>query len=366
MFSWNWLSRRKSAPTTQKPSRTRGFRPQVNALEDRLTPSGVTSSFAASFFTSPAATHLQVVTPSAVQVGKGFDIVVAAESANNRIAASYTGTVHLSLGTADAGATLPTDYTFTARDHGVHVFHITLSTTGDQTLAATDTTTSTIAGSAAFTVNPAPVTSQFVVRMTGDATPGLATYVTVYATDASGQLTPDYTGTVSLTSSDAAATLPADYTFTAADHGKHTFQVTFATSGSQTVTATDTGANSAIAGSATTTVATVGAVTHFGLRSFGTSLVGFASPVLVVALDASNHVVANYTGTVHFTSTDSSATLPADYTFTADDKGSHLFSVTYATAGSQTLTATDLADGTIVGTANAFVISQFRRQGRRF
>jgi hypothetical protein len=49
------------------------------------------------------------------------------------------------------------------------------------------------------------------------------------------------------------ATLPGTYTFTARDHGKHTFLVTFETPGSQSVTATDTSTNS-ITGNATTTV----------------------------------------------------------------------------------------------------------------
>ena len=71
----------------------------------------------------------------------------------------------------------------------------------------------------------------------------------------------------------------------------------------------------------------------------------------MVALDASNHLVRNYTGTVHLTSTDAGATLPADYTFTASDRGIHVFRVTLNTTGSQTLTATDTSDSTITATA---------------
>ena len=49
-----------------------------------------------------------------------------------------------------------------------------------------------------------------------------------------------YLGTVHLASSDGLAVLPADYTFVAADAGTHTFPVTLNTTGSQTITATDT------------------------------------------------------------------------------------------------------------------------------
>ena len=52
---------------------------------------------------------------------------------------------------------------------------------------------------------------------------------------------------------------------------------------------------------------------------------------------------AGYTGTVHFTSSDAQAGLPADYTFTAADAGSHTFTVTLKTAGTQSITATDTA-----------------------
>jgi hypothetical protein len=67
--------------------------------------------------------------------------------------------------------------------------------------------------------------------------------VTVRAVGKNGKVVSEYLGTVHFTSSDGGATLPADYTFTGADGGVHTFSagVTLAaTSGSVTVTATDT------------------------------------------------------------------------------------------------------------------------------
>lgn len=57
-----------------------------------------------------------------------------------------------------------------------------------------------------------------------------------------------------------------------------------------------------------------------------------------------------YSGTVHFTSSASSATLPPDYTFTPADAGSHTFGATIAKAGfmeasaNHTITATDVAN----------------------
>ena len=54
--------------------------------------------------------------------------------------------------------------------------------------------------------------------------------------------------------------------------------------------------------------------------------------------------IPSFTGTIHFTSTDPKAVLPADYTYTNADAGSHTFSITLETAGtSYCITAADIA-----------------------
>jgi hypothetical protein len=366
MVSWQGLTlNRRGQKGLRTTERARAFRPSVSELENRTAPAGLgdlVSSFSNLLQSGPA-THLRVVTPEKVQAGKSFDVFVAAETASNRVATSYRGTVHFSLTAADAGAKLPLDYTFKASDRGVHVFHVTLSTAGGQTLSVTDTTTASITDSASFTVNAAPVASQFVVRMPDHVTAGKPTFVTVAATDSSGRPVSNYTGKVQFASSDSAATLPQEYTFTAADRGVHTFQVTMATAGSQTVTVTDTAANSTVKGTATTNVEAVGAATHFAVKTLGIALAGSPTPVQIVALDASNRVVTNYTGTIHFTSSDSGATLPADYKFTAEDKGVHLFYVTFAKSGRHSVTATDLSASALMGAGDVLVLSQLG--GRR-
>jgi adhesin/invasin len=83
---------------------------------------------------------------------------------------------------------------------------------------------------------------------------------------------------------------------------------------------------------------------------------GDTSPAVVVALDASNHIATSYTGTVTFSSsTDSTAALPDDYTFTAADRGIHAISATLNTTGAQTVTATDTADSSLTATATVRV-----------
>jgi hypothetical protein len=73
--------------------------------------------------------------------------------------------------------------------------------------------------------------------------------------------------------------------------------------------------------------------------------------------DAYGNTVTGYTGTVHFTSSDGQAVLPANYTFTATDAGVHTFSggVTLKTVGSQTVTVTDTLTTSLFGSASVNV-----------
>ncbi|HXY01566.1 MAG TPA: kelch repeat-containing protein, partial [Candidatus Limnocylindrales bacterium] len=80
--------------------------------------------------------------------------------------------------------------------------------------------------------------------------------------------------------------------------------------------------------------------THFSVSAPGFATTGTPVSFVVTALDASNNVVASYSGTVQFTSTDAKATLPASSTLTM---GTGNFFVTFNTLGNQTITATDTA-----------------------
>ncbi|HVG91423.1 MAG TPA: hypothetical protein VNB54_08020, partial [Alphaproteobacteria bacterium] len=66
----------------------------------------------------------------------------------------YRGTVHFT--SADPGATLPADYTFTAADAGVHTFPFTLTVLGNQTITVTDTRSSGFTGTTTVNVNTVP------------------------------------------------------------------------------------------------------------------------------------------------------------------------------------------------------------------
>ena len=85
---------------------------------------------------------------------------------------------------------------------------------------------------------------------------------------------------------------------------------------------------------------------------------GRTSDVTVTAQDASNATVTTYTGTVTFTSNDSSATLPSNYQFVGGDNGVHTFTagVKMGTVGEKTVTATDTVTGSITGTQSAITV----------
>src|SRR5262249_57606806 len=65
---------------------------------------------------------------------------------------------------------------------------------------------------------------------------------------------------------------------------------------------------------------------------------GTAGSFTVTAKNADGSIDYGYTGTVHFTSSDGKAALPADYTFVAADNGMHTFSATLKTPPTHSLT----------------------------
>src|SRR5262249_56638389 len=72
-----------------------------------------------------------------------------------------------------------------------------------------------------------------------------------------------------------------------------------------------------------------------------TTTAGDVHTFTVTAVDRFGNTTPGYAGTVHLTSSDGQADLPADYTFVSGDKGTHAFSATLKTAGSRSITATD-------------------------
>ena len=90
--------------------------------------------------------------------------------------------------------------------------------------------------------------------------------------------------------------------------------------------------------------------THFSVSGPANIPSATSFPFTVTALDGSNHAVTDYSGTVHFTSTDPHSQLPPDSTLVSGTKS---FSATLATGGNQMITATDKATSSVTGSSNA-------------
>jgi RHS repeat-associated protein len=328
----------------------------------------------------PAANFVVTGIVSPESAGTVSSVIVEVRTSAGARATGYTGKIHFT--STDPQATLPADYTFTSStattpncttgcDQGIHTFTngVVLKTAATQSVTATDVSKSTVKGSQTGIVVQATTASRLVVS--GIATPrtaGTASSVTVEVKDAYGNRITNYTGTITFSSSDSRATLPANYPFTSGtglDNGIHTFSstngVTLKTSGSQSVTATDT-LNASLTGSQSgiqVNAAAASTLVVSGIPSPQSQ--NTTSLVAVEARDAFGNRATTYTGTVKFTSTDPQAALPANYKFTSGsglDNGFHTFApgVTLKTAGTQSVTATDTVTASITGAQTGIVV----------
>jgi hypothetical protein len=94
--------------------------------------------------------------------------------------------------------------------------------------------------------------------------------------------------------------------------------------------------------------------THFLVAaSSATATLGTALQFTVTALDASNNLSSGYSGTIHFTSSDSKASLPPD---TGLPGGTGTFSATFYSVGDQKINAGDTVLASMNGTSSPIVV----------
>jgi FtsP/CotA-like multicopper oxidase with cupredoxin domain len=309
----------------------------------------------------PVATYLTVggLTTPRTAGSTGSIRVTAVDSYGVRVT-SYAGTVHFT--STDLQASLPPNYTFTVGDAGTHVFsaNVILKTAGTWSVTAADTLTAITKGvQTGIVVTPAPVSTLVVSGLTTPRTAGSTGSIRVTATDPYGNRNTGYLGTVHFTSTDPAASLPGNYTFTAGDAGTHVFvaNVILKTVGTWSVTATDT-VTASIRGTQAGVVVTPAAAATLVVSGLTTPrTAGSTGSVRVTAVDTYGNTVTSYVGTIHFTSTDGAATLPANYKFVAGDAGTHLFAgIVLKTVGTRSVTATDTVTASITGTQAGIVV----------
>jgi DNA gyrase inhibitor GyrI len=275
------------------------------------------------------ATQLALRLPEDVPNGVPMPVKIVALDAQDHRVPNYSGTVTLT--SSDPNATLPASVTF---EHGFAVAKVILRTPGVQTLTATDNSTTPLVATASTTVAEPLVATQLDLHLPENVTSGVPVKVRLVAKDAQNERVPTYSATVTLTSTDPNITLPKTVTF---EHGVAVFEVTFNTTGPQSLTATDASPTPLVA-TANTTVAAPLVAIELLMRMAEHVTSGVPVTVKLGAVDAQHHLVPNYSGTITLTSTDPNVALPKTITF---DKGVAVFQVTFNTIGSQSLTATD-------------------------
>ncbi len=309
-------------------------------------------------------THLVWVdAPTSVMAGAANSITLKAVDDSGNLVTNYTNAVTFpssdpafNISPLDLGRNY---YTFKTADGGQKTFTVKFNTAGSQTATATDTSVSTRTAPLSPTVGD---THLVWVDAPTSVMAGAANSITLKAVDDSGNLVTNYTNAVTFPSSDPAFNIsPLDlgrnyYTFKTADGGQKTFTVKFNTAGSQTATATDTSVSTRTAAF----TAAVHIVSFVWTPSTSSPAVGQALQANLSIVDESGNPIA-FAGQVKFTSSDPAFSIsPLDlgrnyYTFTSGDNGQKTFTIRFATAGSQTLVATDNALPTRTATLSATV-----------
>ena len=313
--------------------------------------STVTSTATVTVNAPQARGFLVTRTGNPLVAGTAGTFTVTSVNGSGTIQPAYRGTVHLTVD--DAGATVPADYTFTAADAGKHDFAVTFKAAGSRALIATDTAAASAQGVARVDVSPAPASQLVLGGVPAAANAGDVIVASVTARDPFGNVATGYRGIVHFSSPDTSAVLPANTAFTAADAGVRSFSLSLHTASATSVTVTDT------PGSLTATSSVAmhwGPAAKFGLTGLATDTTADAATVVTITVsDLYGNVVKDYAGTVHLTTTDGAAAAMADVAFTAANQGVKTATVTFATAGTQSLTGQDSANAALQGSASTNV-----------
>ncbi len=288
------------------------------------------------------ATHFSITAPATVTAGTAFQVTVTALDVSNNVVASYSGTVQLS--SSDTQAVLPSN---PALMNGAGTFSVTFKTAIGQTITA-------VAASITGTSNAINVSAGAATHLSVSApsavTAAVAFNFTVAALDVYNNIATSYSGMVHVSSNDPQALLvPVDSGLT---NGVGIFSATLKKfPNNATITATDT-ATATITSTPTTISVVSNVASHFLVTTPGNATRRTPINVEVQALDAANNISVGYSGTIHFSSTDSKAILPADTTL---PNGMGNLFVTLETAGAQTVAVTDSAKPSITGASSISV-----------
>jgi len=284
-------------------------------------------------------------TPTA---GVPVAVTLSVRTGDGNAAVGFRGTIRLT--SSDAAAVLPADVSFEAAEAGVKQVMVTFKTAGLGTLNAADPQHVGLQGQATLTVRHAATSVYELAALPATAEAGQPLSLAITAKDAFGNLATTHAGQVALTSTDPTDVLPAPGGFTG---GVRIASIAFTKVGPHFATVADaSGGGIASVGTSTVTIAHASPFQLTVTPANAFTIAGTAEAFTARVLDRYGNTATGYTGTVHFTSDDLIATLPADYTFTAADAGVHTFNVTLKTAGVETVTVSDTVALSLAGAAS--------------
>ncbi len=264
----------------------------------------------------------------------GATVVLAATGSGNTLTQPSGTTSSAGVATGTLSSTVAESKTISATVNGVAI-----------TQTATVTVTS---GGISAATSVVSVSSSTVVS-------GSSITLTLQGKDANGNNVTTGGATVAFTQSGTGTGTIAPSPAT--DHGNGTYTATFTGVLVGTVTIGATINAAAVTTTLPTVTVTTGPLSQLVVSGLVAAAAGTPQTVTVRATDAAGNTVNGFHDTVHFTSTDPQAVLPADYTFVGSDKGSRTFTdgVTLKTSGTQSVTVTDLANTSVNGSESASI-----------
>jgi hypothetical protein len=176
-----------------------------------------------------------------VAAGDAIALTVRAVDPFGNTVTGYRGKAKFS--STDTQAALPTDYSFTAADAGMHTFTVALKTATPAGVVWSFNVVDASNAAVLATLTNFEVTNaaaaKFVLAVPSNITAGTPFTLKVTVLDAYGNKVKNYFGTVHFGNTAGAAGLPADYTFTGNDAGVASFTVTLNTTGNQILSVLD-------------------------------------------------------------------------------------------------------------------------------
>ena len=295
--------------------------------------------------------------PSPVTAGSPNTVTVTAYDMYNNIVTQYADTVTFT--SSDPNAALPGATAYGNTNAGTKSFTATFNTSGNQNIVVIDANSPTVRGvEPNILVKPAVPTRFTVTGYPTSATAGQQANITITAYDTYNNIATNYTGEVRVASNDANAIInPNDFNYLVSNAGVAQTSVTLTTAGTRYIQVNDANTFS-ITGQEPNIVISPNVATHLALTSYPSPIAaGAQGNITVTAYDAYNNVATGYTGTVHFTSSDTNATLSPNITFVAANQGVRLATMTLQSSGTQSITGNDTVKPTLAGIESILVVN---------